>query len=58
MGSVNVQIITEMLGGGGSLTAAGAQMKNTDSRTATERIYHAVETYLECQSAQEDEETQ
>ena len=58
MGSVNVQIITEMLGGGGSLTAAGAQMKNTDNRTATERIYHAVETYLECQSAQEDEETQ
>lgn len=58
MGSVNVQVITEMLGGGGSITAAGAQMKGVDRQTATERIYHAVESYLECQgTAQDDEET-
>lgn len=56
MGAVNVQVITELLGGGGSLTAAGAQLKNTDSRTAEERIYRAVDAYLESQSAQDDEE--
>lgn len=56
MGSVNVQVIAEMLGGGGSLTAAGAQLKNTDSRTAEERIYRAVDAYLECQCTQESEE--
>ena len=57
MGSVNVQVIAEMLGGGGSLTAAGAQLKNTDSRTASERIFRAVDVYLENQGAQEDEES-
>ncbi len=54
MGSINVQVIAELLGGGGSLTAAGAQLKNTDVRTAEERIYHAIDAYLECQTSQED----
>lgn len=57
MGNVNVQVIAEMLGGGGSLTAAGAQLKDLDSRTAGERIYRAIDAYLECQCAQ-DEETE
>lgn len=55
MGAVNVQVITEMLGGGGSLTAAGAQLKNTDWETAVERIYRAIGAYLESQSAQDEE---
>lgn len=55
MGSVNVQVITEMLGGGGSLTAAGAQLKNTDSHLAEDRIYRAIDAYLDCQSAQDDD---
>ena len=57
MGSVNVQVIAEMLGGGGSLTAAGAQLKDTDSRTAEERIYRAVEAFVESQGPYEVEET-
>lgn len=55
MGAVNVQVITELLGGGGSLTAAGAQLKNTGCETATERIYRAIDAYLESQCAQDDE---
>lgn len=55
MGAVNVQVITELLGGGGSLTAAGAQLKNTSCETATERIYRAIDAYLESQCAQDEE---
>ena len=55
MGAVNVQVITELLGGGGSLTAAGAQLKNMGCETATERIYRAIDLYLESQSAQDEE---
>ena len=56
MGNVNVQVIAEMLGGGGSLTAAGVQLKDTGTQTAQERIYRAVESYLDSQSVHEGEE--
>ncbi|MDO4173119.1 MAG: DHH family phosphoesterase [Eubacteriales bacterium] len=56
MGNVNVQVITEMLGGGGSLTAAGAQLKNTTCAEAKERILQAVEAYTESQGAQDEDE--
>ena len=54
MGAVNVQVLTEMLGGGGSLTAAGAQLQNTDWLRAKEQIMKAIEAYLD-QNAQEGE---
>ena len=40
--------------GGGSLTAAGAQLQNTDWLKAKEQIMKAIEAYLD-QNAQEDE---
>lgn len=46
MGDINVQLITETLGGGGHLTMAGAMLKNTDAETAVEQVKAAVDTYL------------
>lgn len=55
MGAVNVQVIAEMLGGGGSLTAAGAQLKNTTIDQAKQQIAQAIEQYLEQNSQEETE---
>lgn len=57
MGNVNVQILTEMLGGGGSLTAAGAQMKNTTPAQAKERILRAIGAYMESQCVENQEDS-
>lgn len=46
MGDINVQLITETLGGGGHLTMAGAFLKNTDTDTAVAQVKAAVDTYL------------
>ncbi len=46
MGDINVQLITEALGGGGHLTMAGALLKNTDVETAVEQVKAAVDAYL------------
>lgn len=46
MGDINVQLITETLGGGGHLTMAGAFLKNTDTDTATAQVKAAVDAYL------------
>ncbi len=56
MGAVNVQVIAETLGGGGSLTAAGALMKNCDYKIAEAKIQRAVEVYLDQKNAQEADE--
>ena len=56
MGEVNVQVITEMLGGGGgSLTAAGAQIKDTTVQRVRPRIQEVIQKYLEQNSQEENE---
>lgn len=47
LGDVNVQIILEMLGGGGHLTIAGAQLKNTSIEEAKKQLSKAVKKYFE-----------
>ena len=42
MGEVNVQVVMEMLGGGGHLTMAGAQLKDTGIEQAEQLIRKAV----------------
>ena len=56
MGAINVQVIAEMLGGGGSLTAAGAQLKHTTIDEARKQIAEAIDRYLE-QNSQEEMES-
>ena len=46
MGEVNVQLITEKLGGGGHLTMAGALLKNTDMDAAVQTLKDAIDAYL------------
>lgn len=45
MGEVNVQVVMEMLGGGGHLTMAGAQLKDTGIEQAEQLIRKAVAAY-------------
>lgn len=45
LGEVNVQVILEKLGGGGHLTMAGAQLKNTTVAQARQMILAAIEEY-------------
>lgn len=45
MGEVNVQVIMEMLGGGGHLTMAGAQLKDTTAEQAEQLLRKAVAAY-------------
>lgn len=47
MGAMNVQVIMEALGGGGHMTMAGAQMKNVDMETARQKLFSAIDQYLE-----------
>ena len=46
LGSVNVQIIMEKIGGGGNLTTAGAQL-NASLRDAKIRLVEAIDEYME-----------
>jgi c-di-AMP phosphodiesterase-like protein len=46
IGDINVQIIMEMLGGGGHMTVAGAQIKDRSIDMAVEDIKNAVNRYL------------
>ena len=57
MGAVNVQVIMEYLGGGGHLTMAGAQMKDTSIEEAEQRIRQAIARYREEQKKVAEEET-
>ena len=47
MGDINVQVIMETLGGGGHMTVAGAQLKDTSIDMAVEKVKKAVESYIE-----------
>ena len=53
MGAVNVQVIMEQLGGGGHLTMAGAQMKDTTIDEAEKRIRQAIARYRQEQAEEE-----
>lgn len=46
-GDINVQLILETLGGGGHLTIAGVQLKNTTIEKAKEKLVDAVNKYME-----------
>lgn len=54
MGEVNVQVVMEMLGGGGHLTMAGAQLKGTTVEEAEQRLRAAVAAYRAQQRAGAD----
>lgn len=45
-GQVNVQIVMEKLGGGGNITSAGAQLRNTSLEEAEPRLLDAISEYL------------
>lgn len=46
LGNVNVQKVLEKLGGGGHLTVAGAQLKDTDLEEAVEKLKTAISEYF------------
>ena len=45
-GQVNVQVVLEKIGGGGSLTSAGAQFQDKSTDEAAEILVRAIEEYL------------
>ena len=45
-GDINVQVITEKLGGGGHATVAGLQLKCMDMDEAVEKVKGAISEYL------------
>ncbi len=50
VGEVNVQLILEMLGGGGNAAAAGAQVPNTTLRETLNRLLGAIDKYYDYES--------
>ena len=46
IGSMNVQVLLEKLGGGGNKSAAGAQLKNISVAEACERLTAAIDEYF------------
>ena len=46
LGEVNVQLIMEKLGGGGHMTVAGAQLKNTDITKVKYSLKEAIDEYI------------
>ena len=47
VGSANVQVILESLGGGGNPATAGAQMKNIDVKDALDRLVESIDQFYE-----------
>ncbi len=47
LGQVNVQMILEKMGGGGQLTSAGAQLRDTGVEEAAETLRGCIDRYLE-----------
>ncbi len=47
IGDVNVQVLLEKLGGGGNMSAAGAQLKNISLRDAVNSLLRAIDEYLD-----------
>lgn len=46
LGSISVQIIMEILGGGGHLTSAATQIEGVDLKEAEEKLIEAIDKYL------------
>ena len=49
LGTVNVQLILEKLGGGGHMTTAGAQVKGTADEVKA-RLRHAIDEYYDSET--------
>lgn len=47
IGSVNAQVLLEKLGGGGNMSAAGAQMRDISPEEAKARLFAAIDEYFE-----------
>ena len=47
IGSANVQMILEPLGGGGNTATAGAQLQNIDVKDALDRLVESIDKYYE-----------
>lgn len=47
IGSANVQVILEPLGGGGNPATAGAQLQNTDVKEALDRLVESIDKFYE-----------
>ena len=47
IGELNVQILMEKVGGGGNRSAAAAQFKDCSAQEAAERVYKAIDEYLD-----------
>jgi len=47
IGSVNVQLIMEKLGGGGNRSSAAVQMKNTEPQKALDKLRAAIDEYFD-----------
>ena len=47
IGSANVQVILEPLGGGGNAATAGAQMKNVDVKEALDKLIASIDAFYE-----------
>ncbi len=47
IGSANVQVILEPLGGGGNPATAGAQLQNTDVKDALDRLVESIDKFYE-----------
>ena len=47
IGDLNVQLIMEKLGGGGNRSAAAAQFKDSDVKTVLEKVYAAIDDYID-----------
>ena len=47
IGTANVQMILEPLGGGGNTATAGAQLKNTTIKEALDRLVESIDKFYE-----------
>ena len=47
IGSANVQMILEPLGGGGNAATAGAQVKNSNVKTTLDQLVDSIDRYYE-----------
>ncbi len=47
IGTVNVQVLLEKLGGGGNMSAAGAQMRDISPEEAKVRLFAAIDEYMD-----------
>ena len=47
IGSANVQVILEALGGGGNAATAGAQVKNTTVKDVLDKLVASIDSFYE-----------